>query len=103
MGTALLETSTAVYAQLRCHEPRVLHACSFDFPPQKLPLCASCDRTREPVFAANMEFRVSGLNQQTRAEAPKCCLMKWIGYCLEWCSKVPPKAGSGKTEAESFG
>jgi hypothetical protein len=33
MGTALLETSTAAYAQLRCHEPRVLHACVFDILP----------------------------------------------------------------------
>src|ERR1700751_6367271 len=36
----------------------------FGFPPKKLPFCASRDRTREPVFAANMEISCVRLNQQ---------------------------------------
>lgn len=58
--TALLETSTAAYARLGCREPRVLHAWFFDFPPQKLPFCASRDMTREPFFQQQWQFRVIG-------------------------------------------
>jgi hypothetical protein len=57
--TALLATSTAACARLGCREPRVLHAWFFDFPPQKLPFCASRARTREPVLPAIMKIRVS--------------------------------------------
>ena len=35
----------------------------FDFPQKKLPFCTSGDRTREPVFAANMEISYVRLNE----------------------------------------
>jgi hypothetical protein len=36
----------------------------FDFPPKKLQFCASCARTRKPIFAANMEISCVRPNQQ---------------------------------------
>ena len=63
--TAPSATSTAFCGRSRCPEPRVVHAWFFECSPEKLPFGASRARTREPVFAANMEISWVRPNQQS--------------------------------------
>jgi hypothetical protein len=105
VGYCALRDQYRILWAIRMSRTSGLARMFFRLPPQKLPFCASRARTREPVFAANMEISCVRLNQKPAGDA-KICLYEMAskvpGFCPEWFFKVP-HSSLEKERAESFG
>ena len=105
LDTVPLETSTAAYERLKCREPRVLHACFFNFLLRNSRSALLAPQLGSQFFAANMEISCVRLNQKPAGDA-KICLYEMAskvpGFYPERFFKVP-HSSLEKERAESFG